>query len=98
MRGRYAVLKSLVDISTLERIIGAPVYLSGPHRSTVDFTSQEAFGRYNPVFLNKLQDHLQAVSQSTALTNALQPLYDKEFRTLLRAFFETYEAGTGDTE
>lgn len=96
VRGRYAVLKPTIDISILERLIGEPVYVSGPHRSNVDFFSENSFGYYNPAFLRKLKAYLQAASQSPALVKSLQPLYDREFQQLMRAFFETYQVGTGD--
>ena len=92
VRGRYAVLKSALNPQILEQLIGEPVFLSGPHRNgTINFQAGERFGRYNPAFLRKLESYLQSASQNKWMVKQLKGFYDKEFRGLLRVFYDNYQ-------
>jgi hypothetical protein len=95
VRGRYAILKPLINPTTLGTLIGEPVYLSSPHSGAdINFQSNDEFGYYNPDFLKKLTDYLNGAAQSAVLQKQLQDLYDREFKQVMRVFFNTYEAGT----
>jgi len=91
VRGRYAILKPLLNPAILEKIFGEKVYRSGPHRgASIDYRNEEAFGRYNPAFLKKLYPALSSLSRNTALTKQVQGLYNREFRNILRVFYLAY--------
>ncbi|MEQ8703756.1 MAG: hypothetical protein RIC19_07540 [Phaeodactylibacter sp.] len=95
VRGRYGILKPLINPATLETLIGEPVYLRSPHSgANINFKSDDAFGYYNPAFLKKLEDYLKKAAQSAALQKQLQPFYDREFKTIMRTFYQTFETGT----
>jgi N-acetylmuramoyl-L-alanine amidase len=92
VRGRYAVLKSVLNPQVLERLIGEPVFLSGPHdKGVIDFDAGDTFGRYNPAFLSKLEDYLRTGQQNDWLVKQLSGFYNEEFRDLLRLFFDMHE-------
>jgi N-acetylmuramoyl-L-alanine amidase len=92
VRGRYAVLKSALNPQILEQLIGEPVFLSGPHQNgTINFQGGERFGRYNPAFLRKLESYLRSASQNKWMFKQLKGFYDKEFRDLLRVFYDNHQ-------
>ncbi len=95
VRGRYAILKPLINPAVLERIVGEPVFLKGPHSGAdINYDSENSFGHYNPEFLRALNASLSALTKMEALVEELQPLYDREFKRVMRGFFETYESAT----
>ncbi|MCO6474973.1 MAG: N-acetylmuramoyl-L-alanine amidase [Phaeodactylibacter sp.] len=94
VRGRYAILKPLLNPAILEKIFGEKVFRSGPHRGAeLNYRSDESFGRYNPAFLRKLYSTLSTLSRSELITGQVQGLYDREFRKVLRTFYQAYEVG-----
>lgn len=91
VRGRYAILKPLLNPAVLEKIFGQKVYRSGPHRgSNIDYRNEEAFGYYNSAFLRKLYATLSKLSGNRRLTGQLQGIYNREFRDILRVFYLAY--------
>ncbi|MCB9264847.1 MAG: N-acetylmuramoyl-L-alanine amidase [Lewinellaceae bacterium] len=96
VRGRYAILKPLLNPVVLERLFGEPVYRAGPHQGAdIAYRSEESFGRYNPAFLRKLYTTLNTLSKSGLLVRQVQGLYDREFRRLMQVFYQAYEVGAG---
>ena len=91
IRGRYAIVKPMLSLSVLERLIGEKAFLSGPHGEQVDFTSATEFGRYNPVFIDKLQAQLAGLFASEAFVLAVQPLYDAQLQGYLRACYLAHQ-------
>lgn len=99
VRGRYAILKTLINPVTLEALIGEPVYLRSPHNGAdINFDSDDAFGYYNPAFLTQLTDYLDRAVQNQALLRQLQPLYDREFKQVMRTFYQTHQTGTSQEQ
>ena len=97
VRGRYAALKSLLNPAILEKIFGEKVYRSGPHRGAdIDYANENTFGRYNPAFLRKLNTTLNRLSKNQLLTKQLQGLYDREFRIVLRTFYQAYSVAANN--
>ena len=95
VRGRYAVLQPLINPAVLESIFGEPVFLKGPHSgAAINYDSEDSFGHYNPEFLKKLNASLTALAKMDGVVEQLQPLYDREFKQVMRGFFETYESAT----
>lgn len=91
VRGRYAILKPLINPAILEELVGEKVYRSGPHRgANIDYTDEEAFGYYNPAFLKKLLPTLTSLSDNKLFVKSTQGLYNREFRDVLRVFFQAY--------
>ncbi len=94
VRGRYAILKPILNPVILEKIFGERVFRSGPHRGAeLNYRTNESFGRYNPAFLRKLYSTLSTLSRSELITGQVQGLYDREFRKVLRTFYQAYEVG-----
>ncbi|KGE87758.1 MAG: N-acetylmuramoyl-L-alanine amidase [Phaeodactylibacter xiamenensis] len=99
VRGRYGILKTLINPAALETLIGEPVYLSGPHNGAdINFNAEDAFGYYNPAFLTKLTDYLNMAAQNQALQRQLQPLYNQEFRQVMRTFYQMHQFGTSQQQ
>ena len=91
VRGRYAILKPLLNPAILEKLFGEKVYRSGPHRgANIDYRNEAAFGRYNPAFLKKLSPTLNSLSKNKLLAKQVQGLYNREFRDIMRVFYLAY--------
>lgn len=55
MSGRITscFMLSLLDFQTLEKLAGAPIFVSGPHKpGAVNFNSSKSFGNYNKKFVD----------------------------------------------
>ena len=64
VRGRYHYAKSYLSKELIEGIVGEKAFLSGPHSEGVNFTSETAFGHYNPKFVTELKgDICQGIAE-----------------------------------
>jgi hypothetical protein len=98
VRGRYNVAKSVLSKAMLESIVGEKAFLNSIHEGGMDYFQSKDFGRYNPAFLTKLQEHLTGIYANKIFVDNFQAFYDQELKRYLRTFYLTYEAGTGNQE
>jgi hypothetical protein len=90
VRGKYAIARNQIGIDFLEQTVGYPMFLKGPHKSAFDFRS-EAFGYYNPDFLDGLKKILNKVIQNKSFVDGTQFFYDNECKRYLRTLFLAYD-------
>ena len=98
VRARYAMMKQNMGLSVVQEIIGEEVFLSGPHQSDINLKSKASFGYYNPVFLNKLNVHLELLYKDPTFVRSAQAFYDKEFRNYFRVYYLSYTMATQDSK
>lgn len=94
IRGKYAMMKSDLSKNILQEIIGEKIFLLGPHTEGINLNSQATFGHYNPVFLLKLNEHLNVLYQDDSFVAAAQSIYDEEFRNYFRLYYLSYAQAT----
>lgn len=86
VRRLYCIAARVVPAPVIERLAGAPVFLSGPHRDgKLDLHSIE-FGRYNPAFVRWAADHLVPNVDDPSFRMATQSVYDRHARDLVRTY------------
>jgi len=91
IRGRYAAAKSALNPAILGKLVGEPVYLSGPHSGAdLNLGSNTEFGHYNPEFLRKLGLILKDITRNKKLVKELQPFYDAHLKDYLRIHLFAY--------
>jgi len=96
IRGRYQILKNVLSKSILEKIVGQPAFVSGPHANGVNFNHPTQFGHYNPRFLKSLTGLLSSVYQDKTFVKGASALYDYQFKRYLRTYYYAYHKGTDD--
>ncbi|MFK7750300.1 MAG: hypothetical protein AB8B65_18055 [Kordia sp.] len=98
IRGRYALYDQFFSISSLETIVGEPVFLKGPHANAPNYKSEKTFGYYNPLFIKKLEDNLRFLFQNKAFVSSVQSHYDQKLKQYLRVYYLSYEVGANNKE
>lgn len=96
IRGRYEIIKRNMSIGLVENIIGESVFISGPHNNSINYSSYNDFGRYNPSFLNKLYDNLFNLTNNEAFVRSFQGWYDTELKQYLRLYFLSFPEAAYD--
>ncbi len=90
IRYKYAVLKEVLSLKTLEKLTGEPVFKSGPHEDEMDYNSDE-FGHYNVVFLERMKGFLYGAMDSKIFNRFASNYYDNELRAMVRTYYRTYK-------
>ena len=86
VRRLYCIAARVVPGPVIERLAGAPVFLSGPHRDgRLDLQAIE-FGRYNPAFVRWAAHHLVPNADDASFRMATQSIYDRQARDLVRTY------------
>jgi hypothetical protein len=98
IRGRYEQYKKYLGISILEKVVGEKVFLSGPHSAVPNYTSQDQFGRYNPLFLKKLDENLQFLFKNKTFVKNIQSHYDSKLKQYLRVYYLSYKVAANNKE
>jgi len=98
IRGRYEQYKKYLGISILESVVGEKVFLSGPHRTVLNYKSQDQFGHYNPLFLKKLGGNLKFLFQNKTFVKNAQAHYDTKLKRYLRVYFLSYKVAANNKE
>lgn len=91
IRYKYAVLKEILDIKTLEKLTGEPVFKKGPHGDDINYYSGDEFGHYNVVFLERMKGMLYRVLDSKIFNRFAQSYYDRELRDMVRSYHRAYK-------
>lgn len=90
IRAKYALNKDILSLAKACSIVGAPIFISGPHKEDMNFESNE-FGNYNPEFLKKLRVLVQNLLKNKSFVTKSNTLYQENFKNYLRAFWHTYQ-------
>ncbi len=90
IRGKYYLNKNIVNLLSIAKIVGEPVFISGPHKKEMNFRSNE-FGQYNPKFLQKLNALLTNLINDKKFKEMSSALYDREFKKYLQTMMHAYE-------
>ncbi|MDB4835409.1 hypothetical protein OAH12_02360 [Cyclobacteriaceae bacterium] len=90
IRGKYAVLHNELGISILENILEEKVYLAGGHKDSINLNTMYQYGRYNPKFLNRLEEVLRELLEDKAFVSETQDFYDRRFARYLQTYYLTY--------
>ena len=98
IRGRYALYKKYFSISILEKVVGEPIYLKGPHSDVPNYDSQTSFGYYNPLFIKKLGENLRFLFQNKDFVNNIQLHYDSKLKQYLRVYYLSYKVAANNKE
>ena len=91
VRYKYAVLKEILDIKTLEKLTGEPIFKKGPHGDGIDYYSEDEFGHYNVVFLERMKGILYGMLNSKIFNHFAQRYYDNELRDMVRSYHRAYK-------
>lgn len=68
------------------------IWTSGPHtRQELSLASPNAFGHYNPAFVDWLHSNVSFVLASSALVRATQPLFDRYLHRLVAMLYSSYQ-------
>jgi hypothetical protein len=90
IRGKYYLNKNTINLLSIAKIVGDPVFVSGPHNKEINFRSSE-FGYYNPKFLQKLHALLSVLLRDKKFKEKSSSLYDKELQKYLQTMMHAYE-------
>jgi len=90
IRGKYYLNKNIINLLSIAKIVGEPVFISGPHKKEMNFRSEE-FGTYNPKFLQKLYSLLKELLSDKKFKEKSSALYDTEFKKYLQTMMHAYE-------
>lgn len=91
LRYKYAVLKGILDIKTLEKLTGEPVFKKGPHSDGLNYYSEDEFGHYNVVFLERMKGILYGMLNSKMFNRFARAFYNSELRDMVRSYHRAYK-------
>lgn len=89
IRYKYLLLKDYVNIKTLGKLAGVPVFSKGPHSVEVNYNANE-FGYYNPAFLAKVKAALKKGMNNTVFNNLAQTFYNNELKGMARTYYRAF--------
>ena len=90
IRGKYYLNKNIINLVSMAKIVGEPVFISGPHNKEMNFRSYE-FGYYNPKFVQKLTVLLKKLLSDNKFKAKSSSLYDTEFKRYMQTMMHAYE-------
>lgn len=90
VRYRYQFLESIANIADLRQVLGVKVFLSGPHGIDVDLKSEESFGHYNPIFIEKIHHTFDSLTVDRKFRIGGQLLYNVRFKQMARIYYKAY--------
>lgn len=87
LRAFFCHAQSVMPFEKLARLAGTRVFVSGPHRAgQVNFNSESEFGHYDLGFVKWLGQHGIPGQGDPILKAALQPIYDRDMKSLARVY------------
>ena len=90
VRGKYYLNKKIINLISIAKVVGEPVFLSGPHQKQMIFDSGD-FGRYNPKFLKKLNILLTVLLADKKFRESSAFFYEIELKKYLQTMMHAYE-------
>lgn len=99
IRSFWANLKEQISLQQIEQLVGAPIFVSGPHSGgTIRYTDAE-FGHYNPEFVKRAKGKLIPSSRTSAFRVATQSAYDSDrVKKLARLHWLVHRKLTNDPQ
>lgn len=91
LRAKYAMAKDYASISILEETFDEDVFLRGPHAGDMDFNSTTSFGYYNPRFIEKVHQALDAALQNPMFKKVARPIYEKHLKSMAHTYQDAYK-------
>lgn len=88
----YCHLRAVMSYIDLEKMAGMPLYTSGPHSNGKLRMGALRFGHYNPEMIDWVSENLLPSWNDTAYKAIVQPIYDRNFKHIGRAYHRTYVA------
>jgi hypothetical protein len=89
IRGKYYLNKKMLNLAKIAQLIGEPVFVSGPHKTDMDYSSG-SFGHYNPKFLKKLEAHLKILLADKKFMKKAQPFYEAKLKKYMHSYWFAY--------
>lgn len=84
---------SLIDMQTLEKLAGVPVFSSGPHKpGAINFNSTKSFGNYNKKFVDWLVQNAIPAEKDVGLKAATYEIYTDYLQNNVEWFLATIYA------
>ena len=90
LRSKYALAKNYASLSILEETFDEDVFLRGPHHGDMDFNSTTSFGYYNPQFIAKVQDALDAALKNPVFKKVAEPFYAKHLQSMAHTYKDAF--------
>jgi hypothetical protein len=82
----------LIDLATLEKMSGQPVFSSGPHADKKMNLGSVTFGQFNPKFVRWAVNNAIPGSKDKAFRLATQKIYEDYFQVNVESFLKTIYA------
>lgn len=90
MQSFWCHLQELTTLTALSELAGAPIFLSGPHSGeALNLGSHTDFGRYNPVFVQRMTELLIPAAADPAFRASTQNTYQTYVRPLAHIYWLT---------
>jgi hypothetical protein len=97
MRNFYCRALQVMPWSRFIELAGVAPFLSGPHQGgALNLNSETAFGHYDPAFVKWAGVALLPAANNDGLRRATQATYDKQVRSLARAYYRVWRVVFAD--
>jgi hypothetical protein len=91
LRYKYALMQDYLGIEILEKLSGEKVFLeSGAHTEGLDFNNSNAFGHYNPKFINTIHESVISFLKNDDTKEFTQEMYAKHLQMTARNYYLAY--------
>jgi len=90
IRGKYYANRKTLSILKIADVVGVPLFVSGPHKKKMNYSSQDDFGHYNPAFLKRTLKLLTKTLKDKQFIKNAQPLYNNVFKSYVRCYWNSY--------
>jgi hypothetical protein len=85
-------MASWMDLEALQKSVGMPIFLSGPHAAgKLDLQSRSSFGHYNPAFVAWASQALIPGAEDSAFRVRIQAHYIAIVRPLARTHYQVWQ-------
>lgn len=83
----YNHVKQLIDYQALSKMIGQPLFVSGPHQEKLVLDDYRTFGHYNKAAIIWMRDNLIPGAEDQEFREFTQEIYDKYLSGLARTYY-----------
>ena len=90
LRSKYAMAKNYASLEILEQTFGEPIFIRGPHGSTMDFNSTTSFGYYNPAFIIKVHQTLDEALQNPMFKKVATSVYNQHLKSIAHTYQDAF--------
>jgi hypothetical protein len=72
----YCYFSSLVSLEQIQKWVGQPLFVSGPHKEKLDFYSRKSFGQYNKEFVSWIYNQVLPILVEPSFRSANQEVFN----------------------